>query len=209
MTTTAAKRAGQQGKSIEEVLHYALGHKIRVEILILLNEGSYTPAEIAEIIGEPLNKVANHIRELLDAGSIEVADIRRRRNTVQHVYRTVETPYYSDEDMAAMTPTQRQVIYGLVIQSMMAEVMASLWAGKIRDDPRPWIAWDWMHLDPQGRQDIADEQERSWQRMCDIQLEALDRAAASGEATASFIVGQLGFERARRAPKPARSADGE
>lgn len=207
--TTTAKRAGQQGKSIEEVVHYALGHRIRIQILILLNESSYTPAEIAEIIGEPLNKVANHIRELLDAGSIEVADTRRRRNTLQHVYRAVEIPYYSDEEMAAMTDAQRQVTYGLLIQSMMAEVMAALWAGKIRDDPRTWIAWDWLNLDRKGRQDIADEQERSWERMCEIEVEALNRVSVSGEDTFSFVVGQLGFQRARRAPKPAGSADGE
>lgn len=188
---------------------YAVGHRIRVQIIILLNEATYTPGEIADIIDEPLNKVANHMRELVDAGSIEIAEVRQRRNTAQHYYRAVQTPYYSDDDIAAMTPEQRQVTYGLVIQTLMAEVMASFWAGKIRDDPRSWIASDWLNLDAQGRQEVADEQERSWRRLTEIQLESLTRASSSGEETASYVVGQIGFERARKAPTSSGSADGE
>jgi DNA-binding transcriptional ArsR family regulator len=140
LTTATAKRAGQRGKSIEEVVAYAVSHRTRVQILIVLNQGTYTAGEIADIIEEPLNKVANHIRELVDAGSIEVADSKRRRNTVQYYYRAVRTPYYSKQDIEAMTWQQRQVTAGLVIQSLVAETMAGLWAGKMHDDPGVWLA---------------------------------------------------------------------
>jgi DNA-binding transcriptional ArsR family regulator len=207
---TTAKRAGQRGKSVEEVVTYALGHPTRIQILLLLNQGIHTAGQIADLIDEPLNNVANHIRELLDAGSIEIADTKRRGNVLQYYYRGVETPYYSDEVIAAMPPQQRQVIYAMVIQTMMAEVMAALWAGTIKGDPRTWLAWDWLHLDAQGRQDLADEQERSWKRSSEIQVESLNRSAVSGEETTSFIVGQLAFRRARPAPKtPDGSRSGE
>lgn len=207
MTTTG--RAGQRKKSIEEVVSYAVGHRIRVNILIVLNEGTYTPGEIARIIDEPLNNVSNHIRELLDAGSIELAKTEPVRNATQHYYRAVEMPFYSEEEAAAMTPEQRQVTAGLVVQSMTAEVMAALWAGKLTH-PRVWLAWDWFNVDAQGRQEIADEQERSWQRLRDIEVESTNRRAASGEEATSIIVSQAGFERARKAPTPpSRSGNGE
>ncbi len=193
-------RAGQRRKSIEEVVAYAVGHRIRVHILIVLNEGTCTPGEIARIIGEPLNNVSNHIRELLDAGSIELAKTEQVRNATQHYYRAVEMPFYSDADIAAMTPEQRQVTAGLVIQSMMAETMAGLWAGKMHSDPRVWLAWNWFNVDEQGRQDIADEQERSWWRIQEIEVESTNRRAESGEHASSIIVTQLGFERARTGP---------
>jgi DNA-binding transcriptional ArsR family regulator len=202
-------RVGQRGKKIEESVTYAVGHRIRVEILILLNETSYTAAELADITGEPHNKIGNHLRELLDGGSIEVIEIRKRGNFDQHTYRAVETPYYSDDDIAAMPPYQRQVTYGLVIQMLMAEMMASFWANKIRDDPRSWIASNWLNLDAQGRQDLADEQQQSWQRLEKIELESLLRAAETGEETVSYVVGQVGFERARKAPKASTSADAD
>ena len=103
------KRTGQRKKKIEEVIAYALGHRTRIQVLLLLNEGTYTAGEIAQIIDVPLNNVANHIHELLEAGSIELADSKRRRNAVQNWYRAVDTPYYSDEVMENMRLEQRQV----------------------------------------------------------------------------------------------------
>jgi hypothetical protein len=41
------RRERKQKKRIEEVVHYALGHKVRVEILILLNEAIYTTGEVS------------------------------------------------------------------------------------------------------------------------------------------------------------------
>jgi DNA-binding transcriptional ArsR family regulator len=198
---TVAGRAGQSGKSIEEVVAYALGHRIRVYVLTILNEGTYTPDEIAQIIGEPLTNVSHHIRELVDAGSIELAKTEKVRNTVRHYYRAVEMPFYSDEEMAAMTPAQRQVTYGLILQCMTAEAMAAFWAGKMQSDPQVWLAWRWFNVDAEGRQDIADEQQRSWNRMQEIEVESTNRRARSGENATSIIVGQMGFERERTAPR--------
>ncbi|MEX2105562.1 MAG: winged helix-turn-helix domain-containing protein [Solirubrobacterales bacterium] len=195
-------RAGQRGKSIEEVVAYALGHRIRVYVLTILNEGTYTPDEIARIIGEPLNKVSHHIKELLDAGSIELAKVEKVRNADQHYYRAVEMPYYSDEDMSAMTPEQRQVTYGLILQCMTAEAMAALWGGRMHSDPRVWMGWRWFNVDERGRQDLADEQQRSWERIQEIEVESTNRRAVSGEDATSIIMAQMGFERERTAPTP-------
>jgi DNA-binding transcriptional ArsR family regulator len=202
-------RPGQRKKTIEEVVTYAVGHRIRVHILIVLNEGTFTPAQIARIIDEPLNNVSNHIRELVDAGSIELTKTEPVRNATLHYYRAIKMPYYSDEEYAAMTPQQRQVTIGLVIQSAIAELMAAFWRGKMPDDPRLWLAWRWFNVDSQGREDIADEHESSWKRMQDIEVEATNRRVQSGEDAVSIIVTQLGYERARKGPTPPPSQDGE
>jgi DNA-binding transcriptional ArsR family regulator len=199
-TTTA--RAGQRGKSIEEKVSYGLGHRIRVYVLTLLNEGVYSPDEIAQIIGERTNNVSHHIRELLDAGAIELAETKKVRNTVQHYYRAVEMPFYSDAEIAAMTPEQRQEIIGLTIQCMMAETLCAFAAGKMQSDPRLWLAWRWYNVDGQGREDIADEQVRFWKRIQDIEVESTNRRAKSGEEAESVVVASLGFGRERTAPRP-------
>ncbi len=201
MATT--QRAGRRRKRIEEVVGYAVNHRTRVHILIILNEGTFTAKEIAEIIGEPLNNVSNHIRELLDAGSIELAKTEMVRNTQQHYYRAVEIPHYSDEEVAEMTPEQVRVTSGLVIQSMIAEIMAALWAGKMEADPLVWLAWDWRNVDDQGRQEIADEQERSWQRIQEIEIEATNRRADSNEEAVSILVAQ---SRLRARPQRSKAA---
>ena len=195
-----SSRPGQRSKSIEEVTAYAVGHRIRVQVLTILREGVYSPDEIARIIGEPTNKVSHHIKELLDAGSIELARTKQVRNTLQHYYRAVDLPYYSDEEIEAMTPQQRQVTAGLVLQTIMAEAMAALWAGKMIDDPRVWLTSQWFNVDQQGRDEIADEQARSWERLHEIEAEALNRCARAGEEARSVIAIQMGFFRERTAP---------
>lgn len=200
--TKTTTRAGQRGKSIEEVVGYALSHRIRVYVLTILNEGTYSPDQIAQIIGEPTNKVSHHVKELLDGGSIELAKIEKVRNADQHFYRAVEMPYYNDEEMSAMPDQQRQVTYGLILQCLIAEAMAWLWGGKMHSDPRVWMAWRWFNVDKQGRQDLADEQQRSWERFQEIEAESTNRRAESGESATSIIMAQMGFERERTAPTP-------
>lgn len=213
-------RAGQRGKRIEEVVSYAVGHRIRVEVLTMLHEGTYCPNEIAESLGEPLGRVTHHVNELLDGGSIELARVEQVRNTTRHYYRAVELPepasqktpppetemiksrFYSDEDVAAMTPQERQTNAGLIMQASMAEALAALWAGKLSEDHRAFLAWRWFHLDPQGREEIADEQARSWARIQEIEAEATTRLAASEETPVAVVVAAQGFERSRTSPNP-------
>lgn len=206
MATGTAKRAGQRGKSIQEVVGYAISHRIRVQILTVLCQGIYTTAEIADIIGEPLNKVGNHVRELLDAGSIEIADSRRSRNTTRHYYRVVTTSFYSAEEVERMSWQERQILAGMAIQSLVAEMMAGLWGGKLLEDSSDWLTWDRLDLDGEGRQELYEEQEESWKRLEEIKARAGDRVAQTGEETSHYIVSVLGFERALRAPRSSYSA---
>lgn len=200
MAAKTGGRPGQRRKSIEEVVAYAVSHRIRVHILWILNEGTYTNAQVAEIIGEPANNVANHMRELLDAGSIELARTQQRGNLSQHYYRAVKIPFYSQEDAEAMTPEQRQVTAGLAVQSAAAEIMAALWSGTLAD-PRAVLAWSPHTLDQQGREDLEEIEAQYLERAKEIEVESANRRAESGEAGQSIIVAMFGFERARRPPR--------
>lgn len=184
-------------RSIEEAVSYAIGHRIRVEMLSILNESPRSADELARMIRQPLSKATHHIKELLDSGSIEIARVEKVRNVVQNFYRAVETPFFSDEEMAAKTPEERQEIYGLVLQASMAEALAAFWAGKITSDPRVILAWCWFNVDEQGRAEIADEQAESWERIRDIEVRATSRRAESGEDAVSIVVTSFGYERSR------------
>lgn len=193
----ATIRLGQGKRSVENAVSYAVGHRIRIEILAILNEGVRTPEELAQAIHQPLSKVGHHIKELLEDGSIELARIEQVRNTVRHYYRAVEVPFYDDEEVAAMTPEGRQAIIGVALQAVMAEALAAFWAGRMIDDRRVWLSWRWFNVDARGREDIADEQARSWARVQEIEAESLARCVESGESATSIIVTSLGYRRYR------------
>ncbi|MGE5527461.1 MAG: ArsR family transcriptional regulator [Methanosarcina sp.] len=195
MTTTT--KHGERNRPVEEAVSYAVGHRIRIEVLAALNEGVATTSQLSKLVHQPLSTITHHIEELLKAGSIEIARTEQIRNVTQNYYRAVEIPFMTDEDMAALAPDARQEIYGVILQAIMAEALASLWAGKITEDPRAWLSWRWFNVDAQGRQDIADEQARSWQRLQEIEAESTTRRAHTGEEAVSIIVSLLGHERCR------------
>jgi DNA-binding transcriptional ArsR family regulator len=199
----ALRRLGKEGRGIEESVSFALAHRIRIEVLAALHEGPASAKELAETVCQPLSTVDHHIKELLKDGSIEVAKIKKVGNLVQHFYCMVRLPYYSDEDVAAMTPQERRALAGLILQASMAEAMASLWAGKLHDDPRVMLAWNRINLDKQGRIDLAEEQGRSWGRQHEIEAESASRRAETGEPGITYVVTLFGYERSRTsAPNP-------
>jgi Bacterial regulatory protein, arsR family len=193
-------RLGRGKRGIEEAVGYAVKHQRRVEVLCLLNEGERNRYELAALVGEEPNKIKHHLKELLDEGSIELAYSKRVGNMMQHYYRAVEIPFYTDEEIEAMPPEARQAMAGVILQAVMAEALAALWAGKMANDRRVWLSWRWFQVDSQGREDIANEQARHWERVQEIEAEATNRCAKSGGPAKSIIVTSLGHVRCRRAP---------
>lgn len=197
------RKLDDRSRSVEEAVSYAIGHRVRIEILAALHEGPASAKQLSKIVGQPLSNVTHHIEELLVSGSIDIAYTEQVGNITQNFYCMVKLPFYSDEDVAAMTRDERQVLASIILQAVMAEALASLWAGKLHSDPRVMLAWNRITLDPQGREDLADEQMRSWERMMEIEAESTNRRAATEEAGTTYVISSLGFERNRsKAPEP-------
>ncbi len=199
MTGDTKIKLGQGRRSVEDAVSYAVGHKVRIEILAYLNEGVASPEDMRKRIGLPTSTITHHVNELVDDGSIELAYVRPVRNANQHFYRAVKMPFYDDDEIAAMTPEQRQALAGLILEASTAEAMASFRAGKLPHDPRVWLSWRWFNVDDQGRDDIAEEQARSWGRIREIEDESNERRIESGEEAESIVVVSWGFPRCRNA----------
>ena len=193
-------RLGQGMRCVENAVSYAISHRVRAEILAILNEGARSREELAYLVGERPDDIKHHIKVLLDEGSIEIAYTEPVGNMNKYFYRAVEMPFYTDQEIAAMPPAARQAVTGVALQAIMAEALAAFWAGKMIDDRRLWMAWRWFNVDQRGRGDIADEQARSWERVREIEAESTNRCVKSGEPTKSIIVSSLGYVRCRSAP---------
>jgi DNA-binding transcriptional ArsR family regulator len=194
---------GQGERNVEAAVGYSVGHRIRIEIVAALHEGPKSAAELTKILQQPHSNLANHIKELLNDGWIGIAKTENVRNFEQHYYRVIKLTEFSDEDVAAMTLEERHALYALIIQASTAEAMASLWSGRISHDPRVVMMWNRINLDLEGREALAEEQVRSWERIVQIEVEAANRRAKSGELGKSYIIASFGYERQRiTAPEP-------
>jgi DNA-binding transcriptional ArsR family regulator len=199
---TKRRREKKQRKRIEDAVQYALAHKVRVAILILLNEASYTVAEIARFIGVPANNVSNHLRRMLEDGSIEIAKKEKRRGTTVFWYQLAGgIPYYSKEKAEGVPEMERQVVAGLVCQSGTAELMAALFKGNLTD-PRTILFWDWFNYDQQGQEDAEAANVQHLERLREIECESMNRSAESGEETTPILNTLYSFVRARKPRRP-------
>jgi DNA-binding transcriptional ArsR family regulator len=186
-----------QKRSVEEAVAYSVAHRIRIEILCILNAGTYSASELAKLICLPLTTISHHIKELLKSGSIELARVEKVRNTDQHFYRANELPFISDEEAKALPQEVKQQYAAVILQAIIAESLGALWTGKLNNDPGVRMMWRWYNLDTQGRQELADEQRDSWERIGEIEARSTNRRAKSGEEPKTLIAAALGFERSR------------
>jgi DNA-binding transcriptional ArsR family regulator len=198
----AASRRARKG--IEAVVQYALGHKIRIQVLVTLNEGIYTAAEISRITGVPRNTLQNHLHRMVEDGSIEVEREGKRGNQTQYRYRSVVVNKYTAEEFERLPYRYRQNIVGAILHSGIAEVMAGFHAGKLAE-PRSHAYWDWYQMDEKGQDDADALTHRYLRGIKEIEDESLDRAKAGGGEITSMLFELFFFERPRRgADRPHR-----
>lgn len=196
----ALKRLGRGKRGVEDSVGYSVRHRIRVEVQAILREGPASATQLARIVGQPLSTVGHHLGELLTDGVIEIAWAEKVGNVVQHYYRVISLPYYSDEQVQELSEGDRQVLYAYILQATMAEAMASLWSMKIARDSRTFLAWKCMRLDTLGRDELADEEVGSWARKEGIESRSANRRAETGDPGRTYITASLGFERSRTGP---------
>jgi DNA-binding transcriptional ArsR family regulator len=179
MTTKSKDDAPLGG--IDQKVVKALAHPIRVRVLTLLNQKVASPSELAEEIGEPLGNVSYHVRTLVDLGCIELVRTAPRRGAVEHYYRALTRPIFSEDDWGRMPPSLKRSVAGAVLSEVWRDVnTAARSNGFDRDDVH--LARTPLTLDAQGWQDLHAELDRLLERAIEIQAESASRLHGEGEA---------------------------
>ena len=139
----------------------ALSHPMRARILVILNDRVASPNEISVTIDERLPNVSYHVRALLDLGCIELVDTAQRRGAIEHYYRAVVRPFFSDRDWKRLPRSGRQAISDVALQIVWEDVSECDQGGDVRLAPRQI-----PHPQPDGpgRAGLDARWPPSWQR---------------------------------------------
>jgi DNA-binding transcriptional ArsR family regulator len=121
--------AKQQAGLVDPRLAKALSHPMRTRILAILNEQVASPNEIAAMINERLPNVSYHVRALQELGCIELVRTAQRRGAIEHYYRAVMRPFFSDRDWARLPRSARQAVADVILQMIWEDVSAAIRAG--------------------------------------------------------------------------------
>jgi DNA-binding transcriptional ArsR family regulator len=198
----------ERTRRAEEAPTYATNHRVRLECLIILHEGEFSAADIAEVIGEETSSVANHLRDLYDAGCIEFVGHKGKGNFKRAVYRAIARPFTSREEYEAMSLEERQEAVGVHLQWLLSESLASYRSRKMVSDESLSVMSDEPYLDADGRVELDEFLTACWRgdsetlallkSVQDIACRAIGRMAESGEKGTVIVVSLMAFERGRQ-----------
>lgn len=202
MTTRSKTRP----RTLEEAQAFAVGHETRIEALTIFNERVTSPKDVAETLDISLNKAGHHVKILLDEGCIELVKIEPRGGSFEHFYRGVRRPELTDEEWEATPDVTRRKLVATVFRNLIAEGLSSIRAGTMSSDPFMRLSWKSMNLDAQGRQEAADEQRESLERLQKIEASAAKRMIQTEEKGVSAVLAVVGFTRSRNVHASADAA---
>jgi DNA-binding transcriptional ArsR family regulator len=172
----------------------ALSHPMRARILVILNERVASPNEIAETIHERLPNVSYHVRALLDLGCIELVDTAQRRGAIEHYYRAVVRPFFTDSDWKRIPRSGRQAISDTVLQVIWEDASEAIKAGTFDSRPDRYLTHTPMVVDEQGWAEIADVMAQAYGKVEKIESQSARRLKKSKEAGVPTRVVLMQFE---------------
>lgn len=171
-----------------------LAHPIRLELLGILSYRDISPAKFARHRNEKVSNIAYHFRLLEELGCIEIAEMRPRRGSIEHIYRRVKRVIFSDRDWLIMPDEARQIVASSILRDLIGRVAQALEAGTFtaRDDAH--ITWRPVHLDEVGWLEVVKILAGTFEAITEAEAQAADRMSASGDKGFDTTVALLGFE---------------
>jgi DNA-binding transcriptional ArsR family regulator len=146
----------QHAGLVDQRLAKALSHPLRGRIFAILNERIASPNEVADILDEPLPNVSYHVRVLVDLECIELVRTAQRRGAIEHYYRAVRRPFFSDRDWKRLPRSGRQAIADVGLQLIWEDVSAAIEAGTFETRPDRHLSRSPLVLDEQGWGELRD-----------------------------------------------------
>lgn len=200
--------AAERSRLPEDAPPFAVDYYLRLGVVAALHEGNFSPTDIAEIIGGDVKNIANHLRDLYDAGCIEFVGYEGEGNLRKAVYRAIERPFVSDEEYEAMSFEQRRDLNGAALQWIMAECLSSYRSGKMNEDNDLCLISDEPNLDAEGKAELRELLNACWsgepegtlevvKGVQEIACRATNRIAESDETGTKVVVVLMAFERGR------------
>ena len=182
---------------IDRRLVKAMAHPLRHRILSRLNERVASPKELADEFVEPLGNVSYHMRILADLGCVELVRTEQRRGALEHYYRAMMRPFFSDREWARIPLSTRRAIHDQHLRRIWNDVAQAAQNGGF-DNTRAHVTWTPLDLDEQGYEEVAELLMATLERLLEIHAESADRQVKAGDGApppfATEVV-MLHFER--------------
>jgi len=195
-SSAATKKAGRQRGGVDQRVVRAMGHPVRVQALVILNERVASPNEIAKELDQTVGHVSYHIKVLKECECIELVDTAPRRGAMEHYYRATDRAFLNSEEWATLPASLRPGISASGIDNILKDVSAAVAGGTFDARVNRHLSWTPILIDEQGWDELQDALDRMLERVFEIQSESAERLVAEDAPGIPVSVAMLGFEAA-------------
>ena len=180
--------------TVDQRLVRAMGHQVRVQALIILNERVASPNEISKELGESVGHVSYHIKVLKECECIELVDTAPRRGAMEHYYRATDRAFLNAEEWAALPDSIRPGLSASGLKTVFNDAASALLAGTFDKRIDRHLSWTPMIVDEQGWDELNAGLKEMLERILEIQGSSAERLAKADAAGIPVTVAMMGFE---------------
>lgn len=186
--------AKQPAGLVDPRLAKALSHPMRTRILSILNERVASPNEISELIDERLPNVSYHVRALHDLGCIELVRTAQRRGAIEHYYRALTRPFFTDRDWKRLPRSGRQAVTDVILQMIWADTSSAIKGETFEGRSDRHLSRTPLVLDEQGWGELNELLRKTLEDAEGIAAKSAKRLAKSSESKIQTRLVMMHFE---------------
>lgn len=194
--STDAKKGSRHRGSVDQRVVRAMGHPVRVQALVILNERVASPNEIAKELGESVGHVSYHIKVLRECECIELVDTAPRRGAMEHYYRATDRAFLNSDEWAALPASLRPGISASGIDTIFKDISAAVLKGTFDERSNRHLSWTPILIDEQGWDELQAGLDEMLEKVFEIQSASAERLVAEDAPGIPVSVAMLGFEAA-------------
>jgi DNA-binding transcriptional ArsR family regulator len=157
----------------------AMSHPTRVRVMSVLTERVASPRELAAEMGEPLNNVTYHVKQLRDLGCIELVRTEpvRGGRVVEHFYRPCRRAYFDEAAWDTLNEKERFGVVGEIVKMISRDIATAMAAGTFFEGGDTHTSRSVLHLDDQGWREVIKVIERATDELFEVEERVADRRA--------------------------------
>jgi DNA-binding transcriptional ArsR family regulator len=189
MSKTRTRGKSKSKTGLDPRLVKAIGHPLRLRLLTILNERVASPSELADELGETLGNVSYHVRKLADLKCIELVKTTPVRGALEHHYRAVARPMFSDADWARLPVSIRKSLSDAVLAEIALDMGGAAEEGGF-DRDEMHVSRTPITLDQEGWKELNELLQQVVFQALEIQAQSAERLqdAGTGESEAAALV---------------------
>jgi DNA-binding transcriptional ArsR family regulator len=193
-TQQGAAKVSRHRGTVDQRLVRAMGHQVRVQALIILNERVASPNEISKELGESVGHVSYHIKVLKECECIELVDTAPRRGAMEHYYRATDRAFFNAKEWAALPDSIRPGLSSSGLKTVFNDAASALLAGTFDKRTDRHLSWTPMIVDEKGWEELQAGLAAMLDKVMEIQTSSAARLAKADAAGIPVTVAMMGFE---------------